>query len=311
MVAIASGLELDVGPDRMCARGTELGCDSSGAPLPIWFPKVKVELAPFELDVDEVTNAQYRGCVDANACTAPHPAVAADGVLAGWFADPSRGGYPVVNVDWGQADAYCRWVGKRLPTSVEWERAARGPRGDRALPAGSELRSVADCVGALAVVGCGSDAGPEPAGPSPTSDWVADGEGRIEHLAANVAEWTDTWFRVDVTCAADPPCTRIDLCPPGDMVCEVEAVDCDACDAGARCAYQCEGSATQALVCVPYDGPVTALALLPTTGVAKEVRGGSFALEATGLCRLYGWAREARPPAEHASDLGFRCARSL
>jgi formylglycine-generating enzyme required for sulfatase activity len=72
----------------------------------------------FWLDRHEVTNADYRRCVESGACTPPNRTDAYD--------DPNRGSHPVLWVSWYQAREYAGWAGKRLPSEVEWERAARG-----------------------------------------------------------------------------------------------------------------------------------------------------------------------------------------
>jgi formylglycine-generating enzyme required for sulfatase activity len=84
-------------------------------------PRHKVYLDSFYLDKFEVTVGNYRKCVSAGRCSAPMT-----GVGCNW-GNPLRGDdYPVNCVDWNQADSYCRWAGRRLPTEAEWEKAAGG-----------------------------------------------------------------------------------------------------------------------------------------------------------------------------------------
>jgi formylglycine-generating enzyme required for sulfatase activity len=88
------------------------------------WPQHQVNLDAFWIDRTEVTNAQYRRCVADGGCSPPSDTTAH---LYGDYYGKSRyDDYPVINVDWAQANAYCAWAGKRLPTEAEWEKAARG-----------------------------------------------------------------------------------------------------------------------------------------------------------------------------------------
>ena len=89
-------------------------------------PQHKVMLDAFWIDQYEVTNAAYAACVQAGACNAPAEKDY-NGFAYAFAAEIQNA--PVVNVTWKDANAYCAWAGKRLPTEAEWEKAAHGEDG--------------------------------------------------------------------------------------------------------------------------------------------------------------------------------------
>ena len=84
-------------------------------------PLQKVNLHAFYINKYEVTNAQYKLCVTYGNCTVPLEQI--------YYQDPEKQNHPVTYVTLFQANNYCQWVGQRLLTELEWERAARGTDG--------------------------------------------------------------------------------------------------------------------------------------------------------------------------------------
>ena len=95
-------------------------------------PRHQVWMPAFFMDLHEVTTAQYASFLAATHRLAPWQWNTVD--LA------QHSDRPVIGVDWSDADAYCRWKGKRLPTEAEWEKSARGTDG-RLYPWGNQVAS--------------------------------------------------------------------------------------------------------------------------------------------------------------------------
>ena len=86
-------------------------------------PVTAVTVAPFDLDLTEVTVSAYGKCVTAGKCTPPDT-----GMYCNWKKAGNEA-HPINCLDWKQAGDYCAFAGKRLPTEEEWELAARGTEG--------------------------------------------------------------------------------------------------------------------------------------------------------------------------------------
>ena len=95
--------------------------------------------------------AQYRGCVEAKACTAP-----ASGEYCNW-GKADRDEHPVNCVDWLQASVFAKWAGGRLPSQAEWEYAARSGGRDQTYPWGDEPATCARAVMNDGGKGCGEN----------------------------------------------------------------------------------------------------------------------------------------------------------
>lgn len=137
----------------------------------------KVHTDAFYIDRFPVTNADYKKFVDAIGHTEP-----AHWRRGSW--PEGKADHPVVQINWDSASAYAEWAGKRLPTEIEWEKAARGTDG-RLWPWGDTF-SISKCnTSESGIMDTTSIGKYSPAGDSPYG--VAD-------MAGNVWEWIGSKF---------------------------------------------------------------------------------------------------------------------
>ena len=141
-------------------------------------PVRKVTVKAFAIDRTEVTRGDYAACVAAGHCKATAEKTAVD--------DPEAK-FPATGVDWNDAQAYCKFAGGRLPSEVEWEKAARGTDG-REYPWGNDV----DCTRANwgSFEGEGPCAGKNPGHPVAVGQYPtgASPYGLLD-MGGNVWEW--------------------------------------------------------------------------------------------------------------------------
>jgi formylglycine-generating enzyme required for sulfatase activity len=145
-------------------------------------PVHRVFVDAFSMDRYQVSVGQYAKFLEATSQASPP-----DWSIMNKSRHQTR---PVVNVDWADADAYCAWAGKRLPTEAEWEKAARGTDG-RIYPWGNELPT-----------GFRANSMKE----KWSNHWVLMPVGMFEEgmspygiydMAGNVWEWVSDWYDQD------------------------------------------------------------------------------------------------------------------
>jgi formylglycine-generating enzyme required for sulfatase activity len=140
-------------------------------------PLHTVYLDAYSIDRYEVTNEQYKQCVEDGKCQPPRNTK--------YYEDPEYGRHPVVYVNWYQALAYCGWAEKRLPTEAEWEKAARGTD-SRVYPWGNEWDPLkANVLGDADGFDGTAPVGKFEGGQSPYGAY---------DMAGNVWEWVDDWY---------------------------------------------------------------------------------------------------------------------
>ncbi|XP_028302366.1 formylglycine-generating enzyme [Gouania willdenowi] len=264
------------------------GTDDPGIPADGEGPQRLVHVDSFYMDVQEVTNQQFEGFVNATGYRTEAETFGDSFVFEGSLSEavkneitqavaaapwwlPVKGAswrhpegpdsnitermdHPVLHVSWADAVAFCTWVNKRLPTEAEWELACRGGLKDRLYPWGNKLKPKEQHYANLWQGDFPTHNSAEDGfiQTSPVRSFPANGFGLYD-MVGNVWEWTSDWWTVYHT-------TEQQHNPKG-----------------------------------------------PLSGTDKVKKGGSYMCHKSYCYRYRCAARSQNTPDSSASNLGFRC----
>jgi formylglycine-generating enzyme required for sulfatase activity len=141
-------------------------------------PRHKVYLDGYYIGKYEVTAAQYKDFANATSRQMREQ--------PGWSTDR----HPVVNVNWEDASAYCKWAGGRLPTEAEWEKAARGGA-PQAYSFAYSFGNDASKLGEYAWYDNNSNSQAHPVGEKKPNQYG------LHDMNGNVWEWVSDWYDGD------------------------------------------------------------------------------------------------------------------
>jgi hypothetical protein len=329
MVPITDTLTYTFGTTLQCRDGISVTCEAE-KDIPPAYPTVTLVLDSFSIDEHEVTNLQYKYCVASEACTNPKYGNAVS--IIDYYGDDQYAQHPVVNVTLEQANDYCAFVEKRLPTEYEWERVAKGASIEtpREYPSDTFPFNLGNCNSGVALKLCGGAVRPE-AVMSSVNDQVTESTGVVYDLAGNVTEWTSSYLEsssVDgqmdwVTCKEKLPaeCNCFNCAPgPDQPFCLSQCANCPSCDDGGAveptCFALCGGDTGVALVpvCKPFSQGTEVLPeeIWATSGGQVVTRGGNYSTPQQQACGIRSADRTfVRSSGDDGSSpvVGFRCAK--
>ncbi|MBW2699699.1 MAG: SUMF1/EgtB/PvdO family nonheme iron enzyme [Deltaproteobacteria bacterium] len=179
-------------------------------------PPRAISMDAFFIDKYEVTISQYWRCVAANHCEFTGADLIESATDVSYWYNQEKGLHPAINLDWNQAQAYCQWVGKQLPTEAQWEMTARGLSPDeRSFPWGEpnfstppdasmpvrdpldcDIANHADLCTSVPCVGDVAAVDEYPGGVSPFGAF---------NMAGNVSEWVLDWYQTNYYAEAISP----------------------------------------------------------------------------------------------------------